>query len=47
MMHIPSTERWCNSGHFDGLTTEDAFAAMVAEGEAKGVCKGTDQLPYA
>ena len=28
-----------NSGHFDGLTTEDAFAAMVAEGETKGFAK--------
>jgi len=28
-----------NSGHFDGLTTEDAFTAMVAEGEAKGFAK--------
>lgn len=24
-----------NSGHFDGLTTEDAFAAMLAEGEPR------------
>lgn len=28
-----------NSGRFDGLTTEDAFAAMVAEGGAKGFAK--------
>ncbi|RIE09804.1 leucine--tRNA ligase, partial [Candidatus Cryosericum odellii] len=28
-----------NSGRFDGLTTEDAFAAMVAEGEARGFAR--------
>jgi leucyl-tRNA synthetase len=28
-----------NSGRFDGLTTEAAFAAMVAEGETKGFAK--------
>ncbi|MHB8106067.1 MAG: leucine--tRNA ligase [Candidatus Cryosericum sp.] len=28
-----------NSGRFDGLTTEAAFVAMVAEGEAKGFAK--------
>jgi len=28
-----------NSGRFDGLTTEDAFAAMVAEGSAAGFAR--------
>src|SRR5450756_1404143 len=28
-----------NSGRFDGLTTEDAFAALVAEGEARGFAR--------
>jgi leucyl-tRNA synthetase len=28
-----------HSGRFDGLTTEDAFAVMVAEGEAKGFAR--------
>jgi leucyl-tRNA synthetase len=28
-----------NSGRFDGLTTRDAFAAMVAEGDSRGFAK--------